>query len=197
MLSSFGVLAPTAYLFLEGNQFDRPIPDSIVEFCYTNQVCDPFLLTPSPTSSAAPSTFPSTSSVPTTSPRPTPSPSLSSSPTSPCPETNRYQVSVQLDLYGAETSWDIQDQQGTVIDGFDDYQSGQFYVCLTYNENGCLDDGSYKFNLYDSYGDGLFSPGYVELSVGGVVVTSRAGRDDFAFSNLTLVEFDVPYNLVV
>ena len=51
--------------------------------------------------------------------------------------------------------------------------SGGPYLDNTlYNIDECVDYGCYTFEIFDSYGDGIYSPGYYELTIDGTVVAS-------------------------
>lgn len=67
--------------------------------------------------------------------------------------SNAVTLTIVLDNYPEETSWDIQDSNGGVL------ASGGTYANQadgsTVVENICLADGCYDFTIYDSYGDGI------------------------------------------
>lgn len=65
---------------------------------------------------------------------------------------NGVTLTINLDNYPGETSWDIQDNNGSVLASGGTY-SGQ--AGATVVENVCLADGCYDFTIYDSYGDGI------------------------------------------
>ena len=71
----------------------------------------------------------------------------------PCCETNEITITIILDNYPEETSWDIQDDNNNVV------ASGGTYGYLpdgsTVTVDVCLNDGCYDFTIYDSYGDGI------------------------------------------
>lgn len=90
----------------------------------------------------------------------------------PCPNPDDISiiVTVQTDQYGYETSWSIVGGSGTVYHQvpFNTYANSH-----TYQQQVCVDpDDCVFFHIYDSYGDGIFSPGYYTVSVGGVVIAS-------------------------
>ncbi len=62
-------------------------------------------------------------------------------------------ISITLDNYPEETSWQITDSGGAVV------ASGGTYAAQpdgsTVNEVACLDDGCYTFTILDAYGDGI------------------------------------------
>ncbi len=94
----------------------------------------------------------------------------------PCPEpctTNEITVSITLDNYPEETSWDIRDDNNAVV------ASGGTYGYLpdgsTVVIDECLADGCYDFTIYDSYGDGIccaYGNGSYEVTDGAIVLAS-------------------------
>lgn len=61
-------------------------------------------------------------------------------------------ISITLDDYPVETSWDLKDVNGNMILSGDDYIGMDFETITT---SMCLDFGCYTFNIYDSFGDGM------------------------------------------
>lgn len=65
---------------------------------------------------------------------------------------NDFLLTVVTDTYGAETTWDITDESGTVV------VSGGPYSNVsggdTYTAEFFLEDGCYTFTVYDAFGDG-------------------------------------------
>ncbi len=73
-----------------------------------------------------------------------------------CPEPcndNEITVTINLDNYPEETSWDIRNSGGTVIASGGTY--GSQPDGSTVIETTCALDGCYDFTIYDSYGDGI------------------------------------------
>ena len=69
-----------------------------------------------------------------------------------CPSCdNDLTLTIILDDYPGETTWDVRDGNGNV------YASGGPYsgAGTTAVENFCVPDGCYDFTIYDSYGDGI------------------------------------------
>ena len=75
---------------------------------------------------------------------------------------NNVSLSIQLDCYGEEISWEITNQNGTVVASVNagSYPGGS--TSATMEEGGslqqeeiCLSAGCYTFTITDSYGDGL------------------------------------------
>lgn len=73
----------------------------------------------------------------------------------PCGGMNCTNVTLNLtfDNYSDETSWDIQDANGTNV-AWGGYYGNHPNGGST-QENICLPDGCYTFTIYDSYGDGI------------------------------------------
>ncbi|HDZ07260.1 hypothetical protein [Maribacter sp.] len=59
-------------------------------------------------------------------------------------------VTVNTDLYGEETSWEITDADGTVVAAAGPFGRG----VETHVEEVFLEDGCYTFTIFDAYGDG-------------------------------------------
>jgi len=66
---------------------------------------------------------------------------------------NDFQLDVVLDSWGSETSWDITDSTGTVVEAGGPYADGTPGALQSYNFT--LADGCYTFTIYDAFGDGL------------------------------------------
>jgi len=68
----------------------------------------------------------------------------------PC-TNNAITLTLNLDNFAYETSWDLTDANGNVVHSGGNYtQNGG-----TITQNFCLPTGCYDFNIYDSYGDGI------------------------------------------
>lgn len=73
-------------------------------------------------------------------------------------------VEVLTDSYGYETAWSVRDQSGNVYGAADffDYDNGAFYqAAFCVPDSTCL-----TFHIEDSFGDGIFAPGFYRLIVG-------------------------------
>jgi subtilisin family serine protease len=70
-----------------------------------------------------------------------------------CPCDNNLTLTIVLDNYPEETSWDVRDASNNVI------ASGAYSTAnpdgSTVVENICVSDGCFDFTIYDSYGDGI------------------------------------------
>lgn len=76
----------------------------------------------------------------------------------PIADTLTLQLEVKTDGYGEETAWELK-KDGVVIDEKWGYTNN-----TTTSQDIILDgDGCYEFIVYDSYGDGILSNGYVRL----------------------------------
>ena len=66
---------------------------------------------------------------------------------------NTLTLSITLDNYPAETTWSITDNSNNVLVSGGSYSNQPPYT--TVNEQICLTDGCFSFNIFDSYGDGI------------------------------------------
>ena len=66
---------------------------------------------------------------------------------------NDLTLTIILDNYPEETSWDIQDSGGNVVASGGTYGSSPDGSTIT--ADVCVPDGCYDFTIYDSYGDGI------------------------------------------
>merc|ERR1711935_1107224 len=74
-------------------------------------------------------------------------------------------LDLRTDDYGSETDLFLLTDEGNLIwnaNGFADNKNYQFTACLERNECTTLD-------IFDEWGDGIVSPGYIKLSVDGQV----------------------------
>ncbi len=82
-------------------------------------------------------------------------------------------LSITLDNYPEETSWEIRNDAGALIASGGTY--GSFPDGSTVNETICLVDDCYTFTIFDTYGDGIccgFGNGSYSLTNGGTVLAS-------------------------
>lgn len=88
-----------------------------------------------------------------------------------------YQMLIQPDDYGAETTWDIKDGSGAVIASGGPYTNGNttpVTVNVTINPSEC-----YNLTVYDSYGDGMccaWGQGSYTLTAPNSVVVASGGQ---------------------
>ncbi len=104
--------------------------------------------------------------------------------------TNEVTVEIQLDNWPEETTWDIRNENGSVVASGGPY-AGQEEETVTSVEN-LSDLGCYTFNMYDAYGDGLngstwgnqYSDGsYTVTGSDGTVIASGGGSVQFEEEN--------------
>ena len=122
--------------------------------------------------------------IPTSSPQPSQEPSESAAPTNESGCTGKdlkVIVHVETDQYAQETSWMISniDTNTVVAEKYysatvDDYTEFTHEICLPV-------DSCFIFEIRDSYGDGILSPGGYELTVDGVVVAYRDDGGSFSY----------------
>lgn len=84
-------------------------------------------------------------------------------------------VEISTDPYGGETYWTLKDLTGTVV--MQGGQGGVYQNHTSYADSICVpDDGCFFFEIYDTYGDGIYAPNGYKLFVNEVLVSS--GADD-------------------
>ena len=89
-----------------------------------------------------------------------------------------FSLTLLLDNYPGETTWDMTDSTGAVIASGGPYSGAGTTVV----ENFCAGDGCYTFTIYDSFGDGIccsFGSGDYTLTVDGAPVASGGEFGDF------------------
>lgn len=96
-----------------------------------------------------------------------------------CPNAESV-IAFQFDGYADETTWDVKDENGTIVSQGGGYANGQASASTT----ACLLAGeTYTFTVNDSYGDGLSFPedGTASITYEGVVLSSVTGDFGFQF----------------
>lgn len=99
---------------------------------------------------------------------------------------NGLTLTIVLDNYPEETSWEIKDEAGTTLAS----SEGTYYSVAdgtTVIENICLADGCYTFTIYDVYGDGIccsYGNGSYTLTH-DLTGTTLASGGNFGFSETT------------
>lgn len=84
-------------------------------------------------------------------------------------------VEITTDVYGGETYWTLTDLIGTVV--MQGGQGGVYQNSTTYADSICVPaDGCFFFEIYDTYGDGIYAPGGYKLYMNEILVSS--GADD-------------------
>lgn len=103
--------------------------------------------------------------------------------------TNDLVLELVTDGNATQTSWEILPSGGGAP-----LCSGTGYVNhTTYTLACCLSDGCYDLNVYDSFGDGIASPGgYVLRDENGDRIIDNAGDGDFSFTSSATLPFCVP-----
>ena len=89
-------------------------------------------------------------------------------------------VTIMSDSWAEETSWDVYDSAGNYVDGI---EAGTLVDFTLYTWDLALEPGTYTFNVWDSFGDGIYcsDDGYYQLDVDGVLVGGGPGVGcDFA-----------------
>ncbi|MDI9312924.1 MAG: Omp28-related outer membrane protein [Limnohabitans sp.] len=84
-------------------------------------------------------------------------------------------IKMTLDQYGAETSWKLYNSAGTVVRSSPTYTNAA--AAGTYPQadiNLTLPNDCYKFEILDSFGDGM-NPGSYQIMAGGVQITGMTG----------------------
>lgn len=101
----------------------------------------------------------------------------------PCPDTSYVSVvvTIKTDGYGYEIGWNITGSSGTVYHQvpFNTYANGSTFqqqVCVPPSE--CI-----TFNIFDSYGDGIFAPGFYRVEVEGELIAQGGDFNDYEFVN--------------
>lgn len=96
---------------------------------------------------------------------------------------NEYEVVIEIspDVYYYETSWDISSPGGTI------YASGTVPSQSLYTHTVCVPNnvGCLQFNIYDSFGDGIYSPGYYTVTVDGNQIAMGGGSTGFSYQETT------------
>lgn len=96
----------------------------------------------------------------------------------------KVKVKITTDIFASEISWKVKDIMGAVI-----MQGGQGAVYVnntTYTDSLCLpQSGCYFFEIFDTYGDGILSPGGYQVDVNGNPVLS-GGANYTTFASGTI-----------
>lgn len=104
--------------------------------------------------------------------------------------TNEVTVEIELDNWPEETTWDIRNENGSVVASGGPYDNQENETVTSVENLSNL--GCYTFNIYDSYGDGLngstwgsqYSDGsYTVTGSDGTVIASGGGSVQFEEEN--------------
>jgi hypothetical protein len=106
-----------------------------------------------------------------------------------CMENSVY-ITIVVDDYGPETTWELRDEYGDLIQDGGPYDKN--IAGRAFTDSLCLEDGCYTFEIFDQYGDGICC----EYGDGSYTIENRNGDiyatgNQFGFSEE--VEFCVPY----
>lgn len=92
-------------------------------------------------------------------------------------------LNLTTDWYGYETSWILSNSHDNSIA----VQGGNYYKPNhNYQVAQCLPCGTYNFTIYDSYGDGILSPGGYSIQIDGTVVKNFT-NSSFSYMETTLL----------
>jgi HYR domain-containing protein/type IX secretion system substrate protein len=73
-------------------------------------------------------------------------------PGTPPPACEEVTISIKPDYYGSDITWNLKNESGNILTSGGPYWDGNTSLQTA---TICLTDGCYKFNIYDSYGDGI------------------------------------------
>ena len=100
-----------------------------------------------------------------------------------CPGGEEFKLTLKLDGYPGETSWEIVQNGATVMSGGNYPGVADFKSQLSeYTEVFCLTNGQYTFVIKDSYGDGIccsFGNGSFEIELDGVSMNNGPYSGNF------------------
>lgn len=91
-----------------------------------------------------------------------------------CNPNNLLTLTINFDGYSEEESWELRDVNNALVMS-NAYGAG---ISST-SEEVCIEDGTYTFTIFDSYGDGLYdgvTTGNYELSKGDIIYASGSGN---------------------
>lgn len=95
---------------------------------------------------------------------------------------NDIELVLNTDFFADETSWEITDSTGAVVQSDGPFAQGEAQYNYAFN----LPDGCYTFTIFDAFGDGLFdgaTTGNWTLSCS--IITHSTGSGNFGGSNST------------
>lgn len=113
--------------------------------------------------------------------------------------SNPVTLTIVLDNYGSETTWEVRNGSNQVVASGGPYSNGQNGTIVT--SNFCLADGCFDFIIYDSYGDGIccgYGQGSYQL-VNDLTSTALASGGSFNSSQTTnfCVQSTVPLSAAI
>ncbi|MEM7163092.1 MAG: T9SS type A sorting domain-containing protein [Bacteroidota bacterium] len=83
-------------------------------------------------------------------------------------EFNQINVTLETQIWAAEMSWNLQNENGDIVASGENYADNSIY-----SAQFCLEDGCYTLNLFDSFGDG-WNGGTITLFYAGLSTTFPA-----------------------
>ncbi len=86
-------------------------------------------------------------------------------------QCSELKIAVVFDNYGSETSWDLKNAAGDIIESGGGYSNSSPDI----SKNVCLTDGAYTFTINDSYGDGIcctYGQGSYAITLNGTALIS-------------------------
>lgn len=66
-----------------------------------------------------------------------------------------YLMTLELDQYGSETTWEVSDENGNILYSGGPYEDSFFGDPEVVDTDLCLGEGCYTFTIYDDFGDGI------------------------------------------
>ncbi len=90
---------------------------------------------------------------------------------------NEVEISIEIttDGYGDETSWAFTNQEGEVL--LEGGQDGAYQNNTTYSDEICVvDEGCYFFEIWDTFGDGILSPGGYSVFVNDELIATGSNE---------------------
>ncbi len=100
-------------------------------------------------------------------------------------------LNLLTDLFGLETSWEVRDLSGNLLQEGDGYLSETLFI-----ESWCLPNGCYNFTIFDAYGDGIccgFGEGSYEIVDENGIVLASGGE----FGSSETKNFCFPFECTV
>lgn len=86
---------------------------------------------------------------------------------------NKVNFNLQRDKFASETTWNIKNSTGTVLYNGGPYTNSNVLPALITETWTLPADGCYTFTINDTYGDGILSPGFYNITTPeGVTITS-------------------------
>ncbi len=90
-----------------------------------------------------------------------------------------YTIEILTDFYANETTWELEDQAGNIL-----YEGGPYATSNNLEiETICLDpEQCYVFTIFDSFGDGIYLPGYYVIKNEAGDILAEIINNDFGYS---------------